>query len=144
MSSRNHGDTHASYQFLKKGIKTVLKIIGPGISLLDIFGKLYTSIINRRINFYVNLYSKLSEAQAGFREGYSTVDNLFILQSLISKYLSKRRRKIYLLTLKPLLTLYREINYGQYYNERVYKVNYYRQFKVSTNVLNRVLELMTH
>ena len=66
-----------------------------GIPLLDIFGKLYTSIINRRINFYVNLYSKLSEAQAGFREGYSTVDNLFILQSLISKYFSKRRGNIY-------------------------------------------------
>ncbi|MEW8542874.1 MAG: reverse transcriptase family protein, partial [Candidatus Thiodiazotropha sp.] len=66
-----------------------------GISLLDIFGKLYTCIINRRLNFYVNLYSKISEAQAGFREGYSTVDNLFILQSLISKYLSKQRGKLY-------------------------------------------------
>lgn len=67
-----------------------------GISLSDIFGKIYTSIINRRITFYVNLYRSISEAQAGFREGYSTVDNLFILQALISKHLSKRRGKLYI------------------------------------------------
>ena len=45
-----------------------------GISLLDVFGKIYTSIINRGITFYFNIYGKVSDAQAGFREGYSTVD----------------------------------------------------------------------
>ena len=29
-----------------------------GISLLDIFGKLYTSLLNRRITFYTNIYNK--------------------------------------------------------------------------------------
>ncbi|MEW8548219.1 MAG: reverse transcriptase family protein [Candidatus Thiodiazotropha sp.] len=66
-----------------------------GISLLDIFGKIYTSIINRRLIFVTNLYSIISEAQAGFRNGYSTIDNLFILQGVISKYLSKRHGKLY-------------------------------------------------
>ena len=67
-----------------------------GISLLDIFGKIYTSIINRRLIFVTNLYSIISESQAGFRDGYSTIDNLFILQAVISKYLSKRRGKVYI------------------------------------------------
>ena len=33
----------------------------------------------------------ISESQAGFRDGYSTIDNLFILQGARSKCLSKRR-----------------------------------------------------
>ena len=63
-----------------------------GISLLNIFSKIYTSIISRRVTFYTNIYNKISESQAGFREGYSTIDNAFILYSLIHKYLSKKTR----------------------------------------------------
>ena len=66
-----------------------------GISLLDVIGKIYTSILNRRITFYVNMYGKISEAQFGFREGYSTIDNAFILNSVIEKYLSKKKGKLY-------------------------------------------------
>ena len=66
-----------------------------GISLLDIFGKIYTSILNRRLTFYVNMYGKIAEAQSGFREGYSTTDNAFILMSIIQKYLYKKKGKVY-------------------------------------------------
>ena len=66
-----------------------------GISLLTIFSKIYTSIISRRVTFYTNIYNKISESQAGFCEGYSTIDNAFILYSLIHKYLSKKRGKLY-------------------------------------------------
>ena len=66
-----------------------------GISLLDIFGEIYTSIINRRLTFFVNIFDKIDEAQSGFRSGYSTVDNAFVLQSLISKVLSRKRGKMY-------------------------------------------------
>ena len=66
-----------------------------GISLLDVFGKIYTGILNRRITFYVNMFDKLSESQSGFRENYSTIDNAFILQSLIDRYISRKGRKLY-------------------------------------------------
>ena len=66
-----------------------------GLSLLDVIGKIYTSILNRRITFYVNMYGKISEAQFGFREGYSTIDNAFILNSIIERYLAKKKGKIY-------------------------------------------------
>lgn len=66
-----------------------------GICLLDVLGKIFTSIINRRVTFYVNLYSKISETQFGFREGYSTVDNAFILNSIIERYLAKKKGKLY-------------------------------------------------
>ena len=34
----------------------------------------------------------ISEEQAGFRRGYSTIDNAFILNSIVQKYLDKRRK----------------------------------------------------
>ena len=66
-----------------------------GISLLDVFGKIYTSIINRRITFYINIYGKISDAQAGFREGYSTIDNAFILNALIQNHIMRKQSRLY-------------------------------------------------
>ena len=59
-------------------------------SLLVIFGKLYTSILNRRITFYANVYNRITESQAGFRENFSTTDNAFI-----NSYISCEGRKLY-------------------------------------------------
>lgn len=66
-----------------------------GIVLLSVFSKIYTSVLNRRITFYVNMYDKITECQAGFREGYSTVDNAFILNAFVDKYLNKKKGKLY-------------------------------------------------
>ena len=38
---------------------------------------------------------KLYEVQAGFTKGKSTVDQVFVLQSLVSKYISKKRGRCY-------------------------------------------------
>ncbi|KAK6182054.1 hypothetical protein SNE40_009820 [Patella caerulea] len=37
----------------------------------------------------------ITEEQAGFRHGYSTIDNIFALSSMIQKYLSKKGGKFY-------------------------------------------------
>lgn len=66
-----------------------------GIALLDIFSKLYIGILNKRVTFYVNAFDRISEAQAGFRKGYSTIDNAFVLYSLISKQLCMKGKKLY-------------------------------------------------
>ena len=39
------------------------------IVLQSVFSKVYTSVLNRRESFYANMYAKISECQAGFREG---------------------------------------------------------------------------
>ena len=52
------------------------------ITLLSCLGKLFTSILNNRLNKFVEHYEIISHSQAGFRKGLSTTDNLFILQSL--------------------------------------------------------------
>lgn len=64
------------------------------ITLLSCFGKLFTSILNSRINKYLDENSTISSCQAGFRKGYSTTDNLFILQSLI-EIAKANRNKLY-------------------------------------------------
>ena len=63
--------------------------------MLDVFGKIYTSIIKRRITFYVNICGKISEAQIGFRERYSTIDNAFILNALIRNHIDRKRSRLY-------------------------------------------------
>ena len=51
--------------------------------LSSIFSTLFTCILNARLQ---------KEEQAGFRRGYSTIDNAFILNSFVQKYLDKRRK----------------------------------------------------
>jgi len=53
------------------------------ISLLSCFGKLFTSILNSRLNAFSEQFNLIHETQAGFHEHFSTVDNIFILKSLI-------------------------------------------------------------
>ena len=53
------------------------------ITLLSCFGKLFTLIINNRLNKYCEEHNTINRCQAGFRKKHSTTDNLFILKSLI-------------------------------------------------------------
>ena len=59
-----------------------------GITLLSYFGKLFTSIINDRITKFVEDENILSHAQAGFRKGYSTTEQIFNLKCLIESVLT--------------------------------------------------------
>ena len=63
-----------------------------GISLLSCFGKFFTSLINVRLNSYIDPHNILLENQAGFRKGYSTTEHVFTLKCLIDLYLSKRKK----------------------------------------------------
>ena len=58
------------------------------ITLISCLGKLFTSVINERLNFFSNELELISKNQAGFRKGHSTADNIFVLYALISLYLS--------------------------------------------------------
>ena len=60
-----------------------------GISLLSIAGKVYATILARRL--YKQTDEKLHEAQCGFRGGRGTVDAIFALRSL-SQACSERRK----------------------------------------------------
>ena len=59
-----------------------------GITLLSTVGKLFTRILNNRLNKWAEEYSIYIEAQAGFRKHMSTVDNIFVLNGLITHCLN--------------------------------------------------------
>ena len=63
-----------------------------GITLLSTLGKLFTRVINNRLNEWAENYSVLIEAQAGFRIHMSTVDNIFVLHGLLSHILNQGKR----------------------------------------------------
>ena len=57
-------------------------------------GKLFTAILNSRLNNYLEENNLLNETQAGFRSSYSTADNIFVIIALI-EYFRVRRLKLY-------------------------------------------------
>ena len=63
-----------------------------GITLLSCLGKLFTNCVNTRLTEYIECTGAMGEEQAGFREGYSTTDHIFVLSSLIELYLSRKKR----------------------------------------------------
>jgi hypothetical protein len=62
-----------------------------GITLLSTVGKTFVSILNRRLTKWLESREKLVREQAGFREGFSTVDQVFILNEIINR--QKKRKK---------------------------------------------------
>ena len=48
-----------------------------GLTPLSTFGKLFTNIINVRLNLWAEKYRVYIEAQAGFRKKIGTVDTIF-------------------------------------------------------------------
>lgn len=65
-----------------------------GISLLNICGKLYSFIINKRLSSWVEEQNLLGDIQAGFRKDHRTVDHIFTLFSMIQRHLL-RKKKLY-------------------------------------------------
>ena len=59
-----------------------------GITLLSCIGKLFTSIINARLNKWAEINDIFCEQQYGFREARSTTDCLFIVHGLIEHFLN--------------------------------------------------------
>ena len=77
-----------------------------GITLLSCIGKLFTSVINRRLKYLVEQEQIIGPEQAGFRPQHSTVDHGFALHCIVSYYLSKRKRgfTLHFLIIKKLST----------------------------------------
>ena len=62
-----------------------------GITILSCMGKLFTSILNKRINNFLETYGILGEEQAGFRKKYGTNDHIFNLNCLVDLFLFKKK-----------------------------------------------------
>ena len=63
-----------------------------GITLLSCLGKLFTAVINHRLTLYIESQGLIGDEQAGFRAGHSTLDHIFVLNSIIELYSFHRKR----------------------------------------------------
>ena len=63
-----------------------------GITLLCCLGKLFTLVINERLTVFIDSNQIMSEAQAGFRKGYSTTDQIFTVKCIVELFLCQGRR----------------------------------------------------
>ena len=66
-----------------------------GISLLSNLSKIFTSIINQRIVLWSVQKKIIGQCQAGFRQGKSMIDQMFILKTLIDKHLFRKSGHFY-------------------------------------------------
>ena len=67
-----------------------------GISLIPILSKVFSKILLDRLQFWSDANNVIHQEQAGFRKGFRTTDNVFILDTIINKYLSQKRGRIYI------------------------------------------------
>ena len=65
------------------------------ISLLSTMLKLFTSILNSRLQSWCYLKNAIPEEQAGFRSNYGCMDHIFALNTMIQLKLRFKRRKLY-------------------------------------------------
>ena len=54
--------------------------------------KVFTGVLNKRINTWIENNNVLSDTQFGFRSGRSTVDAIFVLNAVIQKILNEKGR----------------------------------------------------
>ena len=61
-------------------------------TILSCFGKLFTSVLNSRLENFLEQNDIINENQAGFRAGYSTTDHIFVLHSLMELLKTKKKK----------------------------------------------------
>ncbi len=67
--------------------------ITTGITLLSCFGKLFTSILNDDpLKQYSEVNHIINETQADFRQGYSSMDNIFLLRCVVDMFRWRKRQ----------------------------------------------------
>jgi hypothetical protein len=66
-----------------------------GVSILSVISKCYTKVLNKRLYEWLDTNSVITECQAGFRKCYSTTDQIFNLNAIVQKTLSRKGKKLY-------------------------------------------------
>ena len=66
-----------------------------GISITSCLGKMFNKALNNRIQEQVEAQEKLKDTQAAYRHDFSTTDQIFILNSLLNKYVRFGKKKLY-------------------------------------------------
>ena len=66
-----------------------------GLAVGSAFAKLFSQILLKRLTSYINEKGLLSPNQGGFQKNMSTSDLIFLLQTIIDKYVKRGNRKLF-------------------------------------------------
>ena len=77
--------------YKNKGSQTDPKNYRP-ITIVSCFGKLFTAILNDRLQKFSEEVNLIKENQGGFRKNYSTIDNIFVLNTILSLMKAKKKK----------------------------------------------------
>ena len=66
-----------------------------GISLLPVFSKVFMNVMYSRLNKWCSDNSILCQEQGGFKQGFSTIDSIFTLNTIVTKYTQKKGGRFY-------------------------------------------------
>ena len=65
-----------------------------GITLVSTLGKVFTKLINERLEQFSDSNRIIKDNQAGFHKKHSTTDQVFVIQRLIELYLKSPRNRL--------------------------------------------------
>ena len=66
-----------------------------GITLTSIFSKIFSILLDNRLRNWLDSTGQVSDFQFGFRNNRSTIDCIFVLNSLINKIIHQEKRRLY-------------------------------------------------
>ena len=100
--------------YIKKNLQLILKIIGVS-AISSCLSKLYSSVLLFHLQEYVEKHNLLSDNQMGFGKGTRTSDHIFILKTLVGKFLRRHKCKLFVafIGLKKLMTRLTETTFIQ-------------------------------
>ena len=66
-----------------------------GIAISSCLEKIFTSILQMRLLDFIEDTNQIFGNQAAFRPGRSTVDHLFVIKSIVNKYIKSLKKSLY-------------------------------------------------
>ena len=66
-----------------------------GIAINTILGKVFSIILNNRLEKFITSNNLIDDTQIGFKKNCRTTDHMFILRTLIDKYVKKLKSPLY-------------------------------------------------
>jgi hypothetical protein len=66
-----------------------------GITISDIIGKLFNRVLNNRLSKFFISNNIINKEQFGFMKGRRTTDHMFVLKTLIDKYVERNSKPLY-------------------------------------------------
>jgi hypothetical protein len=95
ISTLCNGLQHIYLQFLSQGMLVNLKITVALPAINSCIAKLFNTVLNDRFDKFLEEHKIISRFQIGFAKKSRTTDHMFVLKSLIDKYINKKGGKLF-------------------------------------------------